>query len=98
MLPGGLQWGRTGFKYLGFFLGTDDLGNKIGRALWRKCVQGCLAGMVATPAVLQGRVLICNNLVASSLWHKIMILEPPKDLVKGFRSRWWTFSGQGSTG
>lgn len=29
----------------------------------------------------RGRVLICNNLVASSLWHKMVILEPPKDLV-----------------
>ncbi len=27
----------------------------------------------------RGRVLICNNLVASSLWHRMTILEPPED-------------------
>ncbi len=44
----------------------------------------------------RGRILICNNLVASSLWHKMMVLEPPEDLVRGIQQRMVDFfwSGQ----
>ncbi len=44
---------------------------------------GCLAGNGCYPQLsYRGRVLICNNLVASFLWHKMTILEPPEDLVQ----------------
>ncbi len=29
----------------------------------------------------RGRVLVINNLVASMLWHKVMVLNPPKALI-----------------
>ncbi len=35
----------------------------------------------------KGRVLICNSLVASSLWHRMTILEPPEDLVRRIQQR-----------
>lgn len=30
----------------------------------------------------RGRALIANNLAASSLWHKLLVLVPPAGLVK----------------
>ncbi len=53
--------------------------------------------MVCYPQLsYRGRILICNNLVASSLWHKMMVLEPPEDLVRGIQQRMVDFfwSGQ----
>lgn len=40
------------------------LGDRIGRAWWRKCVHGCLTGNGCYPSC-----------------HKMMVLEPPEDLV-----------------
>lgn len=37
--------------------------------------------MAPTPAVLQGRVLVFNNLVASALWHRLIMLQAPRELV-----------------
>lgn len=34
----------------------------------------------------RGRVLICNNLVASSLWHRLMVLNPPQDLLSNIQT------------
>lgn len=44
----------------------------------------------------RGRVLVCNNLVASSLWHKMTVLEPPKELVENVQKHLVIFfwSGQ----
>ncbi len=44
----------------------------------------------------RGRALFCNNLVASSLWHKMIILESPKDLVERIQKQMVDFfwSGQ----
>lgn len=35
-----------------------------------------------TPVILQGRVLVANELLASALWHKFIVLEPPAGLVQ----------------
>lgn len=35
----------------------------------------------------RGRVLVCNNLVASTLWHKMNVLEPPEELVKNIQKQ-----------
>lgn len=29
-----------------------------------------------------GRVLVTNNLAASMLWHRLMVLDPPQSLVR----------------
>ena len=45
----------------------------------------------------RGRVLIVNNLVALTLWHRLIALPPPRGLME-FRGQLWISSGQGSTG
>ncbi len=36
----------------------------------------------ATSASYRGRILVTNNLVASTLWHKLMVLQPPVGLIE----------------
>ncbi|XDV25251.1 hypothetical protein PO909_029197 [Leuciscus waleckii] len=82
-LPGGLLWGKAGFKYLGVFLGTDEYRNKNWEGLVEKvCARLSHWKWLLPQLSYRGRILVCNNLVASSLWHKMMILEPPEDLVR----------------
>ncbi len=82
-LPGGLLWGRAGFKYLGVFLGTNDYRQQNWEGLLEKVRARLSHWKWLLPQLsYRGRVLICNNLVASSLWHRMMILEPPEDLVR----------------
>ncbi len=96
-LPGGLQWGRAGFKYLGVFIGTEEYRKKNCEGLVEKvCAQLSHWKWLLPQLSYRGRVLVCNNLVASSLWHKMMILEPPEDLVRSIQQRMVEFfwSGQ----
>lgn len=79
----GLQWGRTGFKYLGVFIGTEQYRQKNWEGHVEKlCARVSRWNWVLPQLSYRGRVLVCNNLVASLLWHKMMILEPPEDLVR----------------
>ena len=79
-LPDGLIWKRGGFKYLGVFLGDaiqknwDGAIEKIKGRLnkWR---------WLLPQLSYRGRCLIINNLVASFLWHKLMCLDPPPNLL-----------------
>lgn len=83
ILPCGLKWGKEGFKYLGVFLGTDEYKKKNWEGLKEKvCARLCHWKWLIPQLSYRGRVLVCNNLVASSLWHKMMILDPPEDMVK----------------
>ncbi len=53
-LPGGLQWGRAGFKYLGVFIGTEEYIQKNWEGLvekvcarlshWNGCCPSCPTG------------------------------------------------------
>ncbi len=82
-LPGGLQWARAGFKYLGVFWGTNDYRQQNWEGLLEKVRARLSHWKWLLPQLsYRERVLICNNLVASSLWHRMMILEPPEDLVR----------------
>lgn len=88
MLPGGLQWGRAGLKYLGVFLGTEEFKKKNWEGLLEKvCAKLSRWNWLLPQLSYRGRVLVCNNLVASSLWHRMIILEPPEDLVRGIQQR-----------
>lgn len=83
LLPAGLQWGKNGFKYLGVFLGIEEYRNQNWLGLVEKvCARLSQWQWLLPQLSYRGRVLICNNLVASSLWHKMTILEPPHDLVQ----------------
>ncbi len=96
-LPGRLQWGFSGLKYLGVSLGKEDFK----RINWEGLVDKVRARLSRWHWLLpqlsyRGRVLVCNNLVASSLWHKMTVLEPPKELVENVQKHLVNFfwSGQ----
>ncbi len=81
-LPEGLVWGTSGLKYLGVFLGDDLTVQKNWEGVIEK-IKGrlekwkCLSPKMS----YRGRILIVNNLVASSLWHKFACVDPPIHLV-----------------
>jgi len=79
---------RTSFKYLGVFIGIEEFRNKNWDGLVKKvCAWLSRWNWLLPQLSYRGRVPVCNNLVASSLWHKMMILEPPKKLVKEIQQR-----------
>ncbi len=81
-LPEGLIWGKFGFKYLGVFLGDELTVQKNWEGVIEK-VKGrlnkwkCLVPKMS----YRGRILIINNLVASSLWHRFACVDPPVQLL-----------------
>lgn len=81
-LPEGLSWGKFGFKYLGVFLGDELTVQKNWEGVIEK-VKGrldkwkCLVPKMS----YRGHILIINNLVASSLWHKFACVDPPLYLL-----------------
>jgi len=82
-LPGNVKWGMTGFKFLGVYLGKDECKMKN----WEGLVEGVLVKLSKWQWLLpqlsyRGRVLIANNLIASTLWHKLMVLDPPKNIIE----------------
>ncbi len=80
-IPEGLIWGKFGFKYLGVFLGDELTVQKNWEGVIEK-VKGhlnkwkCLVPKMS----YRGRILIINNLVASSLWHRFACVDPPVQL------------------
>lgn len=81
-LPEGLIWKKGGFKYLGIFLGNDDFGTKNWDCMLEK-IKGRLQkwNWLLPKLSYRGRTLIINNLVGSSLWHKLACVDPPLGLL-----------------
>ncbi|KAL2078927.1 hypothetical protein ACEWY4_024671 [Coilia grayii] len=86
-LPAGLSWNRGGFKYLGVFLGDDVFIQKNFEGVVEK-VKGRLQKwkFLFRITSYKGRVLIINNLVASSLWHRLACVDPPSNLLAKIQS------------
>ena len=82
-LPGGLVWKKGGIKYLGIYLGDEMTEKKNWEGLIEK-VQGRLNKWkwLLPKMSFRGRTLVINNLVASSLWHRLCCMEPPGGLIK----------------
>ncbi|KAJ3598771.1 hypothetical protein NHX12_000058 [Muraenolepis orangiensis] len=82
-LPGNLGWGNRGLKVLGVWLGSEDMVAQNWEGLLGK-VQAKLAKWkwLLPQLSYRGRVLVANNLVASSLWHRLQVLTPPPGLMK----------------
>lgn len=81
ILPGGLNWKKGGLKYLGVYLEVsvqqknwDGIIEKMEGRLkkWR---------LIHSQMSFRGRVLILNNLIASTMWHKLSCVEPPTGLL-----------------
>lgn len=87
-LPGGLTWKRGGLKYLGVHLGDASMQQKNWDGLMEK-MEGRLKKWKWIHAQLsfRGRVLITNNLIASTLWHRLWCVEPPSGLLPKLQAK-----------
>ncbi|KAK3563430.1 hypothetical protein QTP86_028166 [Hemibagrus guttatus] len=87
-LPGSLQCGTVGLKYLGVFLGTADFQMKNWEGVVGKvCAKLSQWTWVLPQLSYRGRVLVTNNLIASLLWHRFTVLEPSEPLIKEVQKR-----------
>lgn len=77
--PEGLHLNTEGLKYLGIFLGNESIIQKNWDGVIDK-LKGRLAKWkwLAPKMSYKGRILIINNLVASSLWHKLACIDLPQ--------------------
>lgn len=82
VLPHGLTWKKGGLKYLGIYLGNNDIIKKNWDNIMDK-VDSKLARWrwLHSQMSFRGRVLVLNNLVASLLWHRLSCLDPPSGLI-----------------
>ncbi|TWW53858.1 Transposon TX1 uncharacterized 149 kDa protein ORF 2 [Takifugu flavidus] len=82
-LPGNLSWGRQGLKVLGVFLGTETFEKKNWEgAVEQVCTRLSKWKWLLPQLSYRGRVLIANNLVASTLWHRLTVLPSPAGLIE----------------
>lgn len=81
-LPNDLKWSTGGFKYLGVFLGDDSTVQKNWDDAF-EIVKGRLSKWkwLIPKMSYRGRTLIINNLVASTLWHRLACVDPPLCLL-----------------
>ena len=81
-LPDRLTWGRRGIKYLGIYLGDQTEGMKNWEGEIEKWEGRLKKWQWLLPRMsFRGRTLIINNLVASTLWHRLTVVEPPPGLL-----------------
>lgn len=78
ILPSGLSWRKDGLRYLGVFLGDETIVQKNCEGSVEK-IKGRLMKWkwIVKSLSYRGRTLIINNLVASSLWHRLACIDPP---------------------
>uniref|UniRef100_A0A3P9LKP2 Reverse transcriptase domain-containing protein n=1 Tax=Oryzias latipes TaxID=8090 RepID=A0A3P9LKP2_ORYLA len=82
LLPGNLNWGTEGMKFLGVYLGSDVFQKKNWEGVMeRVCARLSKWKYLLLQLSFRGRVLVVNNLVASTLWHSMMVLPPPASLI-----------------
>ena len=83
VLPGGLSWKSNGLKVLGVYLGKEDWVGKNWEGVLDKVRAKLLSWKWLLPRLsYRGRVLVINNLVAGSLWHRLQVLVPPTGLLE----------------
>lgn len=96
-LPNNVQWGTLGLKYLGVYLGQEEYKKRNWEGLVEKVCARLSSWKWLLPQLsYRGRVLIANNLIASMLWHKLMVVDPPGMLIDEIQ-RWivnFFWSGQ----
>lgn len=81
-LPAELTWRKGGLRYLGVFLGDETTVKKNWDSVIHKVKSRLNKWRWLLPKMsLRGRVLIANNLVSSSLWHRLACMDPPVSLL-----------------
>ncbi|TWW71277.1 Transposon TX1 uncharacterized 149 kDa protein ORF 2 [Takifugu flavidus] len=88
VLPGGLTWKRNGLRYLGVYLGCQEMEAKNWDDIVEKVDSKLHKWSWIKPHMsFRGRVLVLNNLVASLLWHRLACLDPPSGLLAQVQSK-----------
>ena len=86
-LPAGMTWKRDGLKYLGIYLGAKEITKKNWDGVLDKVRAKLNKWRWLLPQMsYRGRALVINNLVSSTLWHKIACMEPPAGLLQEVQS------------
>ncbi len=86
VLPGGVKWGKEGLKILGVYLGKERYQQKNWEVMIEKVCGKLSRWMWVLPKLsYRGRALVVNNLVASMIWHKLIVLNPPNNVVSGIQ-------------
>lgn len=81
VLPGGLVWIMGGLKYLGVFP-SDDVRKKNCDGVLESIEGRLKRWRWLLPSMsLRGRTLIINNLMSSSLWHRLTVVDPHSGLL-----------------
>lgn len=96
-LPGGIKWSRTGLKFLGVWLGNDEVKARNWEGIVEKVRARLSRWSWLMPQLsFRGRVLVTNNLIASALWHRFTVLDPPRGLISDVQRELVSFfwSGQ----
>ncbi len=93
-LPQQCKWAQDGFKVLGVFFGTAQYIEKNWVGLANRVIGRLQKWRWLLPQLsFRGRCLIVNNLAASMLWHRVTVLNPPKELLitiqKAFVDFFW---------
>lgn len=82
-LPQRCPWSSEGFKVLGVFLGTEQYMQKNWEGVYEKVAGRLQKWRWILPQLsYRGRVLVVNNLAASMLWHRLTVIDPPKELLQ----------------
>uniref|UniRef100_A0A4W5P160 Reverse transcriptase domain-containing protein n=1 Tax=Hucho hucho TaxID=62062 RepID=A0A4W5P160_9TELE len=83
VIPGNVKWEKDGFKFLGIFLGSEVHQRKNWEGVKDKiCNRLSKWNWILPQLSYRGRVLVVNNLAASILWHKLIVLNPPDELIR----------------
>lgn len=83
VLPAGLKWSTGGLKVLGVYLGKEDWVSRNWEGVLDKVRAKLFSWKWLLPQLsYRGRVLVINNLVAGSLWHRLKVLVPPTGLLE----------------
>ncbi|KAF7642537.1 hypothetical protein LDENG_00256290 [Lucifuga dentata] len=82
-LPGGLRWGNRGLKVLGVYLATEGFQQQNWEGVREKvCAKLSKWKWLLPQLSYRDRVLVINNLVASTLWHRLNVLSPPRGFIE----------------
>jgi len=86
LLSKDLKWKSEGFKILGIFFGSNEFQKLNWECVEEKvCTRLSRWKWLLPQLSYRGRVLVANNLVASTLWHKFNVLQPPAGLVQAIQ-------------
>lgn len=85
-LTGNLKWRFEGFKILGIYFGSNEFQKLNWEGVEDKVCNRLSRWKWLLPQLsYRGRVLLADNLVASTLWHKFNVLQPPAGLIQAIQ-------------